>query len=90
MPLNLTLTNEQKALVTAEPRTAGTSNNPDGSPAPIDGEVTFTVADETIATFERVDANSGYLVSVDGAEGATQVTVPTWAKAWFSSRIRSA
>jgi len=59
------LTNEQRVLITAIAVTAA------GNPAPIDGAVTFTSSDETVARVDVVDATSAYVTAV--GPGASQV-----------------
>ncbi len=52
----ITITNEQKVLVTLDPKTAA------GAPASIDGNATFEVTSGD-ATVEVVDATSAWLIS---------------------------
>lgn len=56
--LVMRITNEQKVKVTVAPKTAG------GHPASIDGAVTFTSSDETIARIEVIDGTSANVVGV--------------------------
>ena len=58
MPLDITLTNEQKVLITATPTTEG------GQLAMLDGDVTYTV-ESGECTLESVDNLSTYIVSGD-------------------------
>jgi hypothetical protein len=60
----MTLTNEQKALITATPMTAA------GNPAVIDGSVTFSMVSGT-CTLAQVDDTSAYVVSGDTAGDST-------------------
>jgi hypothetical protein len=52
----ITLSNEQKVLVTVQPKTAG------GNPAVVDGAATFTVTAGTCTT-QQVDPLSAYVLS---------------------------
>jgi hypothetical protein len=56
MPSTLTMSDEQKCLVTVQPLTAA------GNPAPVDGEAAFTVTAGT-CTIAPHDATSAYVVS---------------------------
>jgi hypothetical protein len=58
MPLELSITNEQKIAVHAKPVTAA------GHEAPLDGPVTYSVESGT-ATLEPIDDTSAFLVSGD-------------------------
>lgn len=64
--LVMRITNEQKVKVTVAPKTAG------GHDAPIDGAVTFTVDDPSVATVQPIDDTSAYIVGV--APGAALVS----------------
>lgn len=66
MPLDLTMTDEQQVLVTAAPTTAA------GHPAPVDGQVQFTVVTGDV-TIARVDDLSANIVS--GTPGDAEVLV---------------
>jgi hypothetical protein len=66
MPLDLTITTEQKVHVTANPVTAA------GKPAKVDGPVTFTTVTGDV-TIEASDATSATIVS--GANGDSTVSV---------------
>jgi hypothetical protein len=67
MPTDVTLSTEQKVLVTVQPLTEA------GNPAPIDGSATFTVTSGT-CTIEPVDQLSAFVVSGD-APGESLVTL---------------
>ena len=66
MPLELTLTNEEKIKVTASPVTTT------GKPAAVDGVVDFTVSVGD-CSIERIDALSVFIVS--GGPGDSTVVV---------------
>lgn len=66
--MKMRITNEQRVKVSVQPLTAA------GNPATIDGEVTFASSDVTVATIERISANECWVNSVNGANGATQVS----------------
>lgn len=59
------ITNEQRALLTVQPLTQA------GNPAPIDGDVTYSSSDETVARIDVVDGNSAFVTAV--GEGAAQI-----------------
>jgi hypothetical protein len=67
MPSTVTLSTEEKVLVTVQPLTEA------GNPAPVDGAATFTVTSGT-CTIEGVDTLSAYVVS-GSAPGDSLVTM---------------
>lgn len=67
MPVSISLTSEQKVLVTLTPTTAT------GKPSTIDGQATFEVVSGD-CTVENVDLLSAYIVSGDAA-GVSVVSV---------------
>jgi len=80
MPLEITITNEQKVRLTAVPVTAV------GNPAPLDGPVVFSViaGDGTVVTIDDFNAflvssdvpgDTSYLVSADADLGAGVETI---------------
>jgi hypothetical protein len=83
-----TLTDEQKLTLTLAPRTAGTSTNPDGKPARVDGVPTWTVVSGDVTLTAAEDglsavvipgaANTNSVIEVtadaDLGEGVTAIT----------------
>lgn len=67
MPSELTMTTEEKTLITAEPMTEA------GNPATVDGAVVFSVTSGN-CTVQAVDALSAYVVS-GPAPGDSQIAV---------------
>lgn len=65
--MELNITNEQKAIITLAPRTAGDSENPDGSPAELDGPARWTQVSGESATLGTVsdDGKTAELISTD-------------------------
>lgn len=65
--MEVNITNEQKAIITLAPRTAGDSENPDGSPAELDGPARWTLVSGESTTLGPVseDGKTAELISTD-------------------------
>lgn len=67
MPTTISMTTEEKVLITASPMTAA------GNPAPVDGQASFVVQSGA-CTVAQVDALSAYVVS-GSTTGESQILV---------------
>lgn len=72
------ITDEQKISVGVDPRTEGTSTQPEGKPAPIDGNVTWSVEDGDV-TIESIGSEAEKTVNI--VSGTANSTYRVRAKA---------
>lgn len=73
------ITDEQKILVGVEPRTEGTTANPDGKPAKIDGNIQWEVITGTVTLETVPDAPLDGQRKIVGVTAGESYEVRAWA-----------